>query len=520
MIRLLVFSLIIIITTQLWSQNGSNTLKENYSNSKLSDGHSRNLHLVNDSIGIVYGYLSDTINSRVNAIKNVYFITYDYGENWKMKKFPGSAYIYTVYSLENGHIWMGGSDNILYHSDNYGDSFAAIGEPLDDQNRILSIYMKDAYNGIIGGLSGDLKMTQNNWKSFMDIETPLEQGKYSILEISSRDRINQVGVYNGYLLIDQNEHIYYSTTDSINWEEFIGPVSTFKIKNDELEVSGIYGWKYILDENLCQIDRFCEMSTEYFSELSKCLAQPKLPLEFDEIEKLEVVISKPIYVRPGHIVAEYAENKLKFVYNIRKRKYRLFHNDLVVYKNRRFSVDSMLINIRELLLNQGNSNEDSTLIYLEDVNYHTTLENNLTVDSLNKEWGGDFSRNVDFSNSCFYSMDYINPYDVQRWLGEVYVPTDYPSFPMNGHTFELNIFLENKDVFRIQNNHLPELSIPFTYIYNNKVEYVYDQNLLNKCNEFLEHLGIDVFRFDSGPLFLEFVKNVCVDKVEKIIECR
>lgn len=520
MIRLMIFSLIIIIATPSWSQNDRNTLEENYSNSRISNGHSRNLHLVNDSIGIVYGYLSDTINSRIKAIKNVYFITYDYGKNWKMKKFPGSAHIYTVYSLDNGHIWMGGSDNILYHSDNYGDSFTAIGEPLDDKNRILSIYMKDAYHGIIGGLNGDLKLTQNNWSSCMDIETPLEQEKYSILEISSRDGINQVGIYNGYLLIDQNEHIYYSATESINWKEFIGSVSTFKIENDKLEVSGIYGWKYILDENLCQIDRLCEMSTEYFPELSKYLAQPKLPLEIDKIEKLEVVISKPIYVRPGHILAEYAENKFRFIYNIRRGKCKLLQNDLVVYKNRRFNVDSLLINIRELLLNQEYINADSTLINLENVNYHTTLENNLTVDSLNKEWGGDFSRNVDFRDSCFYSMDYIDPHDVKRWLREVYMPTDYPSFPMNGHTFELNIFLENKDVFRIQNNHLPELSIPFTYIYNNKVEYVYDQNLLIKCNEFLEHLGIDVFQFDPGPLFLEFVKNVCVSKVEKIIECR
>lgn len=333
MVRSILLVLFLIISvTDSKGQTMNQNLMKNYEKTSISKFHGSNLHQINDSIGIIYGYLSDTTKSKFGQPKNVYYLSVDYGFNWVTKTFPGYAWIYTVFSDSSGKIWMGGSDNKLYYSDNYGDIFISLGEPLDPKNRITSIFMKNGNVGTIGGLSGDLVITGNNWKTVQDIMTPLESGKYTIPEISSGDKFEKVILYEDFLIVNQNDHIYYSNSKIVDWKMFYAPISDFDIVDHKFKLFGLDNWVYEMDRDLCQIRKYKSLGINWFDDIAKT---NNWTYSSDlKISGLEIIISSPIFVRRLHLGSEYNDNILKYSYDLKKGRLEFTQNDKMISREK------------------------------------------------------------------------------------------------------------------------------------------------------------------------------------------
>lgn len=176
---------------------------------------------------LVAGYLE---NSLKDNIHDVVYQTSNGGFSWEKYFFDGNAWIYNTHYERNGNVWMGGSDNYVHFSNDYGKNWKRKIAPFKPINRIFSIFMIDSLKGIAGGLSNGLAITLDNWKTSSQIPTPLDQKKYVITENSSRDRVEKVQFIDSIILINQNDHIYFSDSKKINWKEFNIPVTDFEIK--------------------------------------------------------------------------------------------------------------------------------------------------------------------------------------------------------------------------------------------------------------------------------------------------
>jgi hypothetical protein len=51
---------------------------------------------------------------------------------------------------------MGGSDNIIHYSDDFGETWESRIEPFNPSDRVLLIFMVDSLFGVAGGLSNGL----------------------------------------------------------------------------------------------------------------------------------------------------------------------------------------------------------------------------------------------------------------------------------------------------------------------------------------------------------------------------
>ena len=191
--------LILFISTGLFAQNPAdsllNSLKRQF-NLTEHDQPTERIQFNKDTI-LIAGYLADLSIStpRYDQKKNVIYKTTDGGKNWKVVKFNGDGWIYTNYHKQNGKIWMGGSDNVIHFSDDFGETWNRKIKPFEPVNRVLSLFMVDSLYGIAGGLSNGLAITYDNWNSSAQIESPIDQKKFQILNESARDRIDKVAVF-------------------------------------------------------------------------------------------------------------------------------------------------------------------------------------------------------------------------------------------------------------------------------------------------------------------------------------
>jgi len=239
--KLIALILITLLSNQLKAQNSEDSILTSLNQSfKLTkyDKPSIQIKFNNDTI-VVVGYLEDLSipKPRYQKKTNVIYKTSNGGLNWKQIKFDGDAWIYDAFHKNDGKIWMGGSDNYIYYSNDFGETWSKKLKPFNPINRVLSIFMVDSLNGIAGGLSNGLAITKDNWNSSIQIKTPIDQGKFKILNPSARDRIDEIAIIDSIILINQNDYIFYSKRDSINWAKFNIPVAGFSINQEKSEIT-------------------------------------------------------------------------------------------------------------------------------------------------------------------------------------------------------------------------------------------------------------------------------------------
>ncbi len=223
----------------LWHADSSlkNNLADENGYSFGQPGVDRIAFFDND-IAIATGYITSDPSVQYGP-KDGYYLTTDGGKSWVPKKFGSPQWIYDTYILNGKYAWMGGSDGNILFSDDLGQSFKTLNTPYNGSSRMHSIHMISENVGISGALHNYIYQTENNWKSFKKLRTPLDQKAYKSVDYDGDDRIEKIRIWNDYYVIDQNGHIFYTKTDDIKWKKFPEKLIDFDLDERNNVIFGI-----------------------------------------------------------------------------------------------------------------------------------------------------------------------------------------------------------------------------------------------------------------------------------------
>ncbi len=183
----------------------------------------------NKDTAIMTGYISV---SKKEYKKNGYYLTKNAGKTWELLDFGGDTWIYNVFVDKQGSAWMGGSSGEIFFSKDFGQHWEKLNSPYNSSSRMNSIFMLNSTTGISGALHNNIYTTSDNWKSNKKIKTPYDQKKYSPPTGYSDDRIEKILIWNNFIVVNQNGHIYYTESNNIDWQPFPIKVCDFELDND------------------------------------------------------------------------------------------------------------------------------------------------------------------------------------------------------------------------------------------------------------------------------------------------
>ncbi|MFN3195909.1 MAG: WD40/YVTN/BNR-like repeat-containing protein [Chlorobiota bacterium] len=170
----------------------------------------------NKDTAILTGYISAKEN---DFRKNGYYLTADAGKTWVKSDFGGRQWIYDVYTNNNGQAWMGGSSGNIFYTSDFGKNWKKLKSPFNSSTRVNSIFMSDSLYGFAGALDNELYKTRDNWNTFENIMTPIDQFSEEADYISN-DKIEKILIWNETIIVKQSGLVFYSDIDSINWRFF------------------------------------------------------------------------------------------------------------------------------------------------------------------------------------------------------------------------------------------------------------------------------------------------------------
>lgn len=168
----------------------------------------------NADTAIVSGFIEN--NNKTSFICQ----TLDGGKNWKpinngMGGARDAAY------LDNGEAWLGDPGTGIAYTTDYGQTWSSLAYPVNTEafNKMFFNYKRE---GIIGSLWNVLAYTRDNCKTWVYLPTPLNQGKYRKIALGARPQFNRVAIFNDYFLVSQENMVFYSKTDTVNWIQIPG----------------------------------------------------------------------------------------------------------------------------------------------------------------------------------------------------------------------------------------------------------------------------------------------------------
>ena len=175
-------------------------------NSALLD----NVCFFNADTAFVAGYISNKDQH------NIIYHTIDGGKSWKPIEFGLDGYVNDAAFLDNGEAWLGVGEKGIAYTSNYGFTWTSFSFP-NKKEGFTRIYFNKKREGIIGSLWNEMAYTRDNCNTWISIPTPLSQKKYNKTIIGTRPQINGVAIFNDYLLVKQEELVFYSKKDTVNW---------------------------------------------------------------------------------------------------------------------------------------------------------------------------------------------------------------------------------------------------------------------------------------------------------------
>lgn len=203
--------------------------------------------------------------------KNGYYQTKDGGKTWNLFDYGGKSKMYNIHINKEGHAWMGGLKRELYYSNDFGTSWKTISMPYKLSDRTYGIFMTDSLNGIASSEHNEIITTSDNWKEVIYLQTPYDQKKYKPYDDYgyTSEKISKIILWDKYIVVNQNGHIFYSDTNNIEWNSFQIGIKDFEI---DYELKNLYA----VTDSLNLI----KFSTPTKYNFVNDVKLPKLPINF------------------------------------------------------------------------------------------------------------------------------------------------------------------------------------------------------------------------------------------------
>ena len=451
---------------------------------------------------LIAGYLSDF--SVGNSPKNVVYRTLNGGTTWEMKKFKGDAWIYCSHFEKEGKIWMGGSDEVVHYSNDYGATWTQMPKPFSPSDRVLSIYMTDSNNGIAGGLSNGFALTTDNWMTCKQIQSPLDQQKFKILKNSARNRIDKVEVLDSIILVNQNDHIYYSKINPIAWKEFNIPVSDFSVDKISKQWS-IYSLRnkvYVLSTRL---------------DLLKTYVKPNEDLKKEQTPGAQISLNDFFSSGFGTLKI----TAVKYDFDRMAGGCIQFPVYKANSKNMELNDAKKLALLKEILDATGSYQKPLSQSFLftqqDYASYEDFYNEKKKKNREEKVWGGDFTSLLNIENDYFLNPKQTVASINQALLDTVYNNTfssSYLSPYKNAPFITLDLVNSKSDTLKITSKGSKLFSLPWTIEYKGQSFQTYDP----KINEYLKTILPKGYNYYddlfAGELIYKLIEQRTINELE------
>ncbi|MFT5780602.1 MAG: hypothetical protein ACI837_003565, partial [Crocinitomicaceae bacterium] len=416
------FIVTLLVSTSLFAQNRDDSLVHSLNQQfdlTQYDKPSERIEFNRDTI-VIAGYLGNPSNS---SKKNVVYKTMDGGTTWKAIEFNGDAWIYNTYHTQDGKIWMGGSDNFIHHSDDFGETWKRRIKPFKPVDRVLSIFMIDSVHGIAGGLSNGLAITSDNWNSSTQVKSPIDQNKFKILKVSARGRVSKIAIIDSLILINQNDYIFYSKINDLKWEKFNIPVSSFLVDEQKKEIDLLSrdGKHFVIGSDLILKRSYQKKYESPFLPIREDTTQIDLT-EFlkSPITSLKIESTKYEFDRQSHMQALYTESVQLADVHLKDKTF-YFKAKGSEKRGIQLNQDSLnellSTNLHVRLDELSKSLKFSEADYL---NYETVLTREAEERAEQDNWGGNPTSQIGLENPLFNDYKMVTSTINQEYLRSVY----------------------------------------------------------------------------------------------------
>lgn len=510
--------LTLFITTGLFAQNPEDSLlkslKQQFGLSK-HDRLSERILFNQDTI-VFAGYLGNPSSS---SLKNVVYKTSNGGKNWRVIEFDGNAWIYDSYHDQDGRIWMGGSDHFIHYSKDFGETWTRKIVPFDPVDRIMSIFMVDPNYGVAGGLSNGLAITHDNWKSSIQIDSPIDQKKFQILKQSARDRIDNIAIIDSLIVINQNDYIFYSKVSDIQWKKFNIPVYEFQVDemNKEITLESRNGKHFVVGSDLILKRTFQKEEEET---LWKPFKDDTTKLDLTEflktpIHSIKIISKKYEFAERMHMIATYKENiqeaDISFRNNIayfnskdyEKKTLDLKKEDLVF----------LLSNNLQVQLSELSNHLNFTKVDFE--NYKLVLRQEQDDRKEQEKWGGNFTSQLSLENPLFKNYEKvttkINQSSLEAVINEGYFPL---SLNRQNNSIKVIFVNEKKEELILSNKYSIHFSLPWSISYGETSITSYNPKLTKFIKSILPNDFNNYNMLFGGQLIYDLIEEKIIDEIE------
>ena len=169
-----------------------------------------NLTFFNRDTGFVSGFSYGRNKS------NIIYHTANGGRSWKEVDFGQDGPVDDATQLDDGEAWLSVAGSGIAYTKDFGLTWTKLSIP-DVKERFAAMFFNTEREGIIGSLWNTIACTGDNCQTWKKIPTPLDQKKYHKTDLHSRPEINRVAIFGDYLLVIQENLVFYTKRDSINW---------------------------------------------------------------------------------------------------------------------------------------------------------------------------------------------------------------------------------------------------------------------------------------------------------------
>ncbi len=204
--------------------------------SSISSGIFERVSFFSEDILMISGFIHGESSNQDFVLRST-----DKGMTWNKVKFGKSSWIDAAYINNNGKAWMSGSSQLIYYSQNNGETWKSFDKAgKENALRFATIHFsKDEKTGLFGSFWNIIYKTTDNCLTWERIPTPLDQKKYKRLSKKHRPDIRKIRIFGEYYIINQQGNIFYTKRDNIDW----------------IELPNIYDFETTFDEFIYLIDK-------------------------------------------------------------------------------------------------------------------------------------------------------------------------------------------------------------------------------------------------------------------------
>jgi hypothetical protein len=197
-----------------------------------------------------------------------------------------------------GQAWATTAKGIFF-SANYGGNWRHLNNKV--RSEILAgpcFYFKDTLKGIFSGGEWGIFLTEDNCKTFRNLQTPDDQKKKDY-----RSKIHKVLLYDDWLIVQNWDKWFYSKSDSINWQPLLA------IKELRLDTTTNQLWGFNDNNQVVQLNNQLKI---------KWKSEDAYPLDYPLSIQAQ---NGHLYVTIGQYLYKINQKETKRVLNYQRDKY-------------------------------------------------------------------------------------------------------------------------------------------------------------------------------------------------------